>query len=370
MNGLSACATPRVNRPTIAVIVPNRNDSRYLPRCITSVLGQEVQADEIIVVDDQSTDDSVSIIRSLIRDEPSAQLIENRVHLGTNGALNEGLRRSHSDYVLFLSSNDFVLPGIFDRAKSCLTCEQPPGLWSAMVWMVDEEDRLIRLHSSPVVSLHDAWFSPKQCLELAHRLGNWFTGTTLIFHRETLYRMGGLDPAYGGLSDLLTALTVACRRGAAYTPEPFGVMRVHSGGLLSATLVNVTGVEMIIERIREQGPQLESSLFTPVFLRRLAHRFRFAAIRVSAGGTIPEFSEKYPVFRSNALKLIVRCFPSGLATLRIALAFLILRPFDVIPTLWYRFAGATVVRLRARLRGNSFIGTPITSVNEAGKDAQ
>src|SRR2546422_7427009 len=43
--------------PKIAVIVPNRNDSRYLPRCIRSILEQEDPPDELVVVDDQSTDD-------------------------------------------------------------------------------------------------------------------------------------------------------------------------------------------------------------------------------------------------------------------------------------------------------------------------
>lgn len=347
MNELTAVAAPRVNRPTIAVIVPNRNDSRYLARCICSVLQQEVTPDELIVVDDQSTDDSVSIIRSLIRDEPRAQLIESRVHLGTNGALNEGLRRSHSDYVLFLSANDFVLPGIFARAKSCLTREHPPGLWSAMAWLVDENDHTIRLHPSAIVSLRDAWFSPEQCLKLAHRHGNWFTGTTLIFHRKSLDDVGGLDTAYGGLSDLLTALMVACRRGAAYTPEPLAAMRVHGGGFLSATLEKIATVESIIERIHEQGPVRDRRLFDPEFLKRLTLRFHFAAIRVSGGVALPEFAARYTGFRRVALDLLSRCIPSRLSMLRVALAFLILRPFDAVPTLWYRFGGAAVIRLRS-----------------------
>ena len=368
MGGFTTLTTPRVGEPTIAVIVPNRNDSRYIPRCIASVLGQEVPADEMVVVDDQSTDDSVSIIRSLIQNEPRARLIESHAHLGTVGALNEGLRHVRSDYVLFLSSNDFVLPGIFARAKSCLARGRPVGLWSAMVWTVDAEDRLIRLQPSPVVSLHDAWFSPKQCYELAYRFGNWFTGTTLIFHREILQGAGGLDPAYGGLSDLLAALTVACRQGAAYTPEPLGAMRVHADGFLSNTLTSAGGLEAIVDRIREQGPQLESRLFTPEFLHRIADRLRFAAVRASAGSAIAEYAAKYTGFRRATLEWVVRCIPSRLATPRVTLVFLILRPFDVFPTLWYRFMGAAIVRLRTRLRGNGFVSSVRSSEPEKVKE--
>src|SRR5207253_2053827 len=112
--------TRAVSTPTIAVIVPNRNHGRFLTRCLRSVLEQDVPPDELIVVDDQSTDDSVAIIRSVITGCDWAQLIVNPKNLGTNGALNEGLKRTRSEYVLFLASNDFVLPGIFTRAKAAL----------------------------------------------------------------------------------------------------------------------------------------------------------------------------------------------------------------------------------------------------------
>ena len=356
MNGdLAPRVISAAHVPSITVIIPNRNDSRDLRRCIDSVLDQEIPPDEIIVVDDQSSDDSVSVIRSLIHDVPRAQLITSDVHLGTNGALNEGLRHTHGDYVLFLSANDFVLPGIFARAKSCLTREHPPGVWSAMAWLVDDNDHLIRLHPSAVVSLRDAWFSPEQCLKLARRHGNWFTGTTLIFHCKSLADIGGLDAAYGGLSDLLTALMVACRRGAVYTPEPLGAMRVHGGGFLSDTLANVAGFESIIERIYERGPRLDRRLFNQKFLNRLALRFRFAAVRASGGKAIPGFAARYTGFRRAALDLLSRCVPSRLPIMRVALAFLFLRPFDVLPTLWYRLGGAAVVRFRTWLRGNSCI---------------
>ena len=62
--------------PSLAVVVPNRNDSRYLRTCLRSVLDQAVPPDELIVVDDQSTDDSVPLIRSLIDGVPYAQLVE------------------------------------------------------------------------------------------------------------------------------------------------------------------------------------------------------------------------------------------------------------------------------------------------------
>ncbi len=345
-----------MKEPSIAVIVPNRNDARYLPRCLRSVLDQNVRPEELIVVDDQSTDDSVAVIRSLIADDPRAQLMVNPVNLGTNGALNEGLRRARSEYVLFLASNDFVLHGIFSRAKACLVRSPGVGLWSAMVWLVDEENRPIRLHPSPVVALNDALFPPEHCVKLAYRFGNWFNGTTLIYHREALQAVGGFDPAYGGLSDLVTALVVASRQGAAYSPEPFGASRIHSGSHLSVTLKDVARLDMILERLSECGPQLSPQLFDTAFLERTALRLRFAAIRASGGASLSEIAARVSGWKRAALLIANRIAPARLRRLRTGLAFLILRPFDIVPTLVNRLLGWIIVRLRLKLRGGARTG--------------
>src|ERR1700752_2031056 len=91
--------------PSIAVVIPNWNDSRYLRQCLDSVLDQATPPDEVVVIDDCSTDDSVSLIRDRIKHEDRARLIVNSINLGTYGAFSVGLRQIHSDYVLPLASN-------------------------------------------------------------------------------------------------------------------------------------------------------------------------------------------------------------------------------------------------------------------------
>lgn len=335
--------------PSIAVIVPNWNDSAYLPKCLRSVLEQDDLPDEVIVVDDKSTDESVPVIRGLIEGHARARLVENAVNLGTNGALNEGLKRCTSEYVLFLSSNDFVLPGIFARARQCLARAPAIGLWSAMAWLVDEQDRRIRLHPSPVVALRDVAFSPDECVALAVRFGNWFTGTTLVYRRTALDEAGGFDPGYRGLSDLLTALVVASRHGAAYSPTPMAVVRLHAGSHLSGSLKDEAWLAQMLAKVRERGPALEPRLFTPEFLRRTELRFRFAGLRAVEGKALGQVADGFTGLRCAALKAADRLVPADWARLRIAVAFVILRPFDLYITLVHRLLGAGLVLLRLRL---------------------
>lgn len=339
--------------PSIAVVVPNRNDARYLSRSLRSVIGQEAAPEELIIVDDGSTDDSVDVIRSLIAGNARARLIVNPVNLGTYGAMEVALRHVRSDYALFLSANDYVLPGIFARARSCLARSPGVGLWSALAWLVDEDDRPIRLHPSAIVALKDSVFSPRDCVRLAHRFGNWFTGTTLIYHLDALRAAGGFDAGYGAPADLFAALTVASLRGAAYTPEPFAGIRRHAGSALYRALNDVAKLEAMLNRLEECGPKVSPALFTGGFADRTRQRFRFAAIRASGGRLLPEIAERERGWRRVALTTVNRLVPAGLRILRVAAAFLILRPFDLVPTLWNRVFGWTVVRVRLKLRGES-----------------
>lgn len=339
-----------IGQPSIAVVVPNYNDMQHLSRCIRSVLDQPDGPQELLVIDDQSTDGSIALIRTLIDGDPRAQLIVNPVNLGTNKTIAEGLRTVRSDYVVFLAANDFLLPGMFARARDCLARFPGAGLWSAMAWLVDEEDQAIRLHPSAVVAMDDAYLPPEQCAVLAHRLGHWFTGTTATYHRETLIAAGGFDPSYGAPADLFAALAVAGIKGAVFTPEPFAAIRIHQGSYSSRALGDVAGIERMLEYLSQRAPQLAPRMFTPAFVRRTAMRFRFACVRVTGGAALADVAARLAGMRRAALRCVL-AVPSCWPWLRSALAFLVLRPFDILPTLWYRVLGWIMVRLRLKLRG-------------------
>jgi GT2 family glycosyltransferase len=338
-----------MQEPSIGVIVPNWNDCRHLPRCLRSVFDQGDGFQELIVVDDRSTDDSVAVIRSLIENNPRARLVVNPVNLGANKTVCEALLRVDTDYVMFLAANDFLLPGIFARARQALVRAPGAGLWSAMAWLVDEEDRSIRLHPSAVVALNDVYLPPEKCAKLAYRLGNWFTGTTAIYHCDTLRAVGGFDPAYGAPADLFAALTVSGLRGAVFTPEPFAAIRIHQGSYSSRALSDIAGIENMLSELRLRAPRLAPQMFTPALLERTALRFRFACVRSTAAETLPDIAARVGKVRRFALLSIHRLVPA----MRIVLAFFILRPFDILPTVWYRLLGWAVVRLRLTLRGQA-----------------
>jgi len=321
--------------PTIAVVIPNRNDSAYLSNCFESILRQSVRPDQIIFVDDYSSDDSLLKARSQLGVLDGVTILANTSCLGTMGALNAGLKQVHCDYVLFLSSNDYLMDRIIERAKLSISKFEKPGIWSAMVWARDEHSPIKYIYPSPVIALKDRYFSPDECVNLAMKLGNWFTGTTILFHRETLQGIGGFDVEYRGLADLFAALTVSSIKGVVFCPQPLGVMRMHSGGYLWRTLTDLDDLEAILTKIESRGPKLSASLFTKQFCSRTKHRIRFAALRAS--GVIVN-STIYSNWIGGRYRLlqIAKSLAGERRRVMTILAFLLLRPFDISTFIRYR----------------------------------
>src|SRR5262245_26875129 len=96
-----------MDKPILAsIIVNNYNYGRFLKEAIDSALGQTYAATEVVVVDDGSTDHSCEIINSY-KDRSILVFKENGEQAS---GLNAGFARSDVDVVIFLGSDDVLLP--------------------------------------------------------------------------------------------------------------------------------------------------------------------------------------------------------------------------------------------------------------------
>ena len=101
---------------SISIIIPIYNASQYIGRCIDSIFSQECEeADlECILVDDCTPDDSMEVVQNKLKDYKGSIHFKT-IHLDTNSghcvARNAGIRISTGNYILFVDSDDFLLPG-------------------------------------------------------------------------------------------------------------------------------------------------------------------------------------------------------------------------------------------------------------------
>ena len=104
----------------ISVIVPVYNVSRYLDKCVSSLLNQKYQNTEIILVDDGSTDASGDMCDRYAKQDERIKVLHKQ-NAGLGFARNSGLKVASGKYVVFIDSDDYVedsmLSALFDAAQ-------------------------------------------------------------------------------------------------------------------------------------------------------------------------------------------------------------------------------------------------------------
>ncbi|WP_373509073.1 glycosyltransferase family 2 protein [Thiocapsa sp.] len=174
----------------VSVVIPLYNHRRYIEEALESVLAQTKPAYEIIVVDDGSTDDSVSLVRTMARRCPDSFVVWSQPNQGAHAALNAGIARASGEYIAILNSDDAWHP---DRLRQC---SDAIGEAAAVATAIEFFD-------STGTSMNDAFYREARgffdtCddLPLALINGNFIMTTSNLFARR-----GAIMDA-GGFSNL------------------------------------------------------------------------------------------------------------------------------------------------------------------------
>lgn len=133
----------RSHRPRFSICIPCFNHAGYIGQTIQSVLDQSFEDFEIIVADNASTDDSLSIIRSF-RDA-RLRVIENRYNIGFAPNLQRATENACGEFVNLLSSDDVMEPdalSTYAAAIDAAGCESQPVVLMSQCWQIDGDDNV------------------------------------------------------------------------------------------------------------------------------------------------------------------------------------------------------------------------------------
>jgi glycosyltransferase involved in cell wall biosynthesis len=120
------------DRPRVSVIVPTFNRSRFIVDCLESLLAQTLPPAELIVVDDQSSDATRSVLATY---GDRIVHLETPSQLGKPGAVNLGLEHATGEYIWVFDDDDVALPDALARFTDALERHPECGFsWSP--WFV------------------------------------------------------------------------------------------------------------------------------------------------------------------------------------------------------------------------------------------
>lgn len=114
--------------PRVTVLMPTYNVAPYVREAIDSVLQQTYHDFELLVIDDCSTDDTVSVVRSI--NDPRIRIIQNEKNVGLAENLNRGLSHITTEYVARMDGDDIAEPFWLEREIAILDSYPEIGICS------------------------------------------------------------------------------------------------------------------------------------------------------------------------------------------------------------------------------------------------
>ena len=107
--------------PKVSIIIPVYNVDRYLEHCLKSALEQTLEDIEVLCIDDGSSDRSPEILDKM-KSEDGRICVVHKENTGYGHTMNVGLDMAKGKYIVFLESDDFILPDMCQRMYAI--CEQ------------------------------------------------------------------------------------------------------------------------------------------------------------------------------------------------------------------------------------------------------
>lgn len=125
----------------ISIIVPVYNSEKYLNKCIESILNQTHKNFELILINDGSTDSSLSICNKYANLD-SRIVVISKNNEGAGLARNEGLKIAKGDYIGFVDSDDYISPNMYEKMYHS-AIENDADIVQCGYLKVDEKDNII-----------------------------------------------------------------------------------------------------------------------------------------------------------------------------------------------------------------------------------
>jgi len=255
----------------LSIIIPNFNHSHLLKETVRTHINQTYRPIEIIIVDDLSTDDSVSIIKSIAAEHPEVRLLQRNARGGPNAAINTGLSEAKGDFVCFCGADDFVETKFAEHSITLLKL-YPDAAFCFLHSAARDVQTNIVVDIPLALSDRPTYFSPDDFAQLFARNTFSISSNTVVYRRPAIASIGGFPVDLEWQADWFSILALGFRHGACYCPETLACFTVNPKSYGNAGVKFSRGQKRL--------------LF--VFLKKLDESFQDISPRFRAAAVSPE----------------------------------------------------------------------------------
>lgn len=221
------------SKKTIAALVPNFNHASFLEQALKALFSQSRRPDQVIIVDDASTDESLKVINKFSH-EIGFRLIRNETNRGPVESLMRALHAANTDYVFSGAADDMVLPGFFEECMNALDKFPKARICTTHPAFIREPaGRLDLNETTPKFSKEPCYLSPTEVEKSVHPGGLWIPGHASLVDRLEFLRVVEDTQDLKWHWDWFGMHIVALRSGLCYVPKALSAFRVSASSYSS-----------------------------------------------------------------------------------------------------------------------------------------
>ena len=192
----------------ISIVIPTYNRSAIICRAIDSVLRQTRPADEIIVVDDRSTDNTLDLLKA--KYSKQITIIESAENSGVSAARNIGIKHSNGDWIALLDSDDEWLDTKLAAQQHALQQNPHPLCHTEEIWIRNgKRVNQMKKHAKQGGDIFE------NCLPLCA-----ISPSSVLIHKELLDNIGGFDESLPACEDYDLWLRICAEHSVLFVDTP------------------------------------------------------------------------------------------------------------------------------------------------------
>jgi len=212
--------------PKVSVCIPTYNYGYLIEDALKSVLHQNYNDYEIIIIDNASSDNTEKVVKSF--DDKRIKYFKNKQNIGFTKNLNRGLELAVGEYIVYLCADDYWLPNILEKEVEVLESHPTAVLVHTgyrSIYRIKGRDEIRR----------DAILWPAG-IHNGNEMIKYFFKKCVVFvwpmvRRKILQILGGFDERMTMAPENHMWLRVVLEGDVAYIPEPLYAFRYHGNNL-------------------------------------------------------------------------------------------------------------------------------------------
>jgi glycosyltransferase involved in cell wall biosynthesis len=217
----------------VSIVLPTYKRVHVLPHAIRSVLSQTYENLELIIVDDNSPDDTAAVVKSF--DDARIRYVKNDPNLKLPRALNKGFSLANGAYLTWTSDDNVFADNAIEKMVDALQAKDCELVYADYYLFAD-----LDAADNPLDARHEM-LPDKLQLEKSNHIGACF-----LYTRKVYEEVGEYDPELFLVEDYDYFIRIAKRFSVCHIPEPLYFFRRHDDALYCSRFCEVKAADVLV----------------------------------------------------------------------------------------------------------------------------